>query len=147
MTIKALSCNKATLDSGSRGCVCVIRKGGGGVSTENRHALVTCHAHHLQWTLVILNILLAANCILLHSIFDSPHAQLATVSHYITEEFPRCLAGNDFHEVGSNKLQPLCWKYVTISKESIHPNAQHVAKLQAPNFVPRLSCIKSGRSP
>ena len=92
MVIKALSCNKATLDSGSWGCV----SWGGGISTENRHALVTCHVHHLQWTLVILNILLAANCILLHSIYDSPHAQLTTISHYITEELPCCLAKNDF---------------------------------------------------
>ena len=139
MVIKTLSCNKATLDSGSWGCVCVIRGEGSvqKIGMPLSHVMFTTYSGH--WSSWISFWLLIASCCIPYLIV--PHAQLATISHYITEELSCCLAKN---EVGSIKLWPLRWKYVTIRKESIHPNAQHAAKLQALNFLPRISWIKAG---
>ena len=141
MVIKALSCNKATLDSGSWGCVS-LEEGGSvqKIGMPLSHVMFTTYSGH--WSSWISFWLLIASCCIPYMIVPTPSLPQSVTT--LPKNFPVALQRMTFlHEVGSIKLQPFRWKYVTIRKESIHPNAQHAAKLQALNVLPRISWIKA----
>ena len=104
------------------------------------HVMFTTYSGH--WSSWISFWLLIASCCIPYMIVPTPSLPQSVTT--LPKNFPVALQKMTFlHEVGSIKLQPFRWKYVTIRKESIHPNAQHAAKLQALNVLPRISWIKA----